>query len=220
MEKINFEAGTQVSPAKVTIDNVDHEVTPAVWEGKTPLSPFVLNKMQYNIEEAINNVQALPVGGTTGQVLTKQSDTDGDASWEDSGDTLPIGSIVDYEGDTVPEGYVEVDDFNNANTKLDISKVINFTPQNATNYENYGNCYYYKIGSKVHLHIGILCDNSTKSVIYTMPEGFRPYTTVNSMGRGEDLDKYGMMAIGTDGKIYCISSTKYFVADIEYDVIG
>lgn len=54
MEKINFEAGTQVSPAKVTIDNVDHEVTPAVWEGNTPLSPFVLNKMQSNIENAIS----------------------------------------------------------------------------------------------------------------------------------------------------------------------
>ena len=54
MEKINFEAGTQVSPAKVTIDNVEHEVTPSVWEGNTPLSPFVLNKMQSNIENAIS----------------------------------------------------------------------------------------------------------------------------------------------------------------------
>ena len=54
MEKINFEAGTQVNPAKVTIDNVDHEVTPAVWEGNTPLSPYVLNTMQSNIENAIS----------------------------------------------------------------------------------------------------------------------------------------------------------------------
>lgn len=53
MKKINFEAGTQISPAKVTIDNVEHNVTPAVWEGNTPLSPFVLNKMQDNIEEEI-----------------------------------------------------------------------------------------------------------------------------------------------------------------------
>lgn len=57
MEKINFEAGTQVSPAKVTIDNVEHEVTPAVWEGNTPLSPFILNKIQDNIEEDINTAK-------------------------------------------------------------------------------------------------------------------------------------------------------------------
>lgn len=55
MEKINFEAGTQVSPAKVTIDNVEHEIIPSVWEGNTPLSPFVLNKLQDNIENAIEN---------------------------------------------------------------------------------------------------------------------------------------------------------------------
>ena len=61
MEKINFEAGTQVSPAKVTIDNVDHEVTPAVWEGNTPLSPFVLNKMQDNIEEETKTTQTTEV---------------------------------------------------------------------------------------------------------------------------------------------------------------
>lgn len=58
MDKINFEAGTQVSPAKVTIDNVDHNVTPAVWEGNTPLSPFVLNTMQDNIEEDINSTKS------------------------------------------------------------------------------------------------------------------------------------------------------------------
>lgn len=55
MERINFEAGTQVSPAKVIIDNVEHEVTPAVWKGNTPLSPFVLNKLQDNIENDIEN---------------------------------------------------------------------------------------------------------------------------------------------------------------------
>lgn len=61
MKKINFEAGTQVSPAKVTINNVDHNVTPAVWEGNTPLSPFVLNKMQDNIEEETKTIQTTEV---------------------------------------------------------------------------------------------------------------------------------------------------------------
>lgn len=59
----------------------------------------------------------LPAGGTTGQVLTKNSETDGDASWKDSagGDNLPVGTIIDYDGNTVPDGYEEVDsmDINN-----------------------------------------------------------------------------------------------------------
>ena len=49
MEIINFEDGQLVSPAKVTIDNVQHEVTPAQYSGSTPLSAFVLNKMQKNL---------------------------------------------------------------------------------------------------------------------------------------------------------------------------
>lgn len=50
MEKINFEAGKQITPAKI---NEDGTITPAVWEGKTPLTPYVLNLMQTNIENAI-----------------------------------------------------------------------------------------------------------------------------------------------------------------------
>lgn len=88
-------------------------------------------QMQESIEKALDNNKgekgekgdkgdsgnSLPIGGTTGQVLTKNSETDGDASWKDSagGDNLPVGTIVDYDGDTVPDGYEEVDsmDINN-----------------------------------------------------------------------------------------------------------
>lgn len=80
-------------------------------------------QMQESIEKALDKNKGekgdkgdtgdvLPVGGTKGQVLTKNSEIDGDATWKDSagGDALPIGSIVDYDGDTVPEGYEEVED--------------------------------------------------------------------------------------------------------------
>lgn len=36
-----------------------------------------------DVDEKIGNIQALPSGGTKGQVLTKQSETEGDAEWED-----------------------------------------------------------------------------------------------------------------------------------------
>lgn len=56
MEKINFQTGTKISSAKVTIDGTDHEVTPAQYEGATPLNPTVLNRLQTNIENAITNL--------------------------------------------------------------------------------------------------------------------------------------------------------------------
>ena len=54
MKKIPFEDGTKTQEAYVTIDEQNYQVTPAVWIGTTPLKSQNLNKMQDNIEEAIN----------------------------------------------------------------------------------------------------------------------------------------------------------------------
>lgn len=59
-----------------------------IWNGKEWIiySDIMELDNYYNKEEInqkIGNIQALPVGGTKGQVLTKQSETNGDANWED-----------------------------------------------------------------------------------------------------------------------------------------
>ena len=54
MNKIPFEDGTKTQEAYVTINEQNYPVTPAVWQGTTPLKAQNLNKMQDNIEEAIN----------------------------------------------------------------------------------------------------------------------------------------------------------------------
>ena len=54
MIKIPFEDGKKIASAYVTIDGQNYPVTPAVWSGTTPLKSQNLNKMQDNIEEAIN----------------------------------------------------------------------------------------------------------------------------------------------------------------------
>ena len=42
-----------------------------------------INNFKEETNQKIENIQALPTGGTKGQVLTKQSETEGDANWED-----------------------------------------------------------------------------------------------------------------------------------------
>lgn len=54
MKKIFFEDGTKTQEAYVTINEQNYQVTPAVWQGKTPLKAQNLNLIQDNIEEAIN----------------------------------------------------------------------------------------------------------------------------------------------------------------------
>lgn len=70
MDKILFENGTLVTPAKVTINEVEYEVTPAEYTGETPFNAENLNQMQTNIENAINTLKTtilkttFPIGST------------------------------------------------------------------------------------------------------------------------------------------------------------
>lgn len=54
MEKINFEDGKLIKTGYVEIDGTQYTITEAEYEGNTPLSAYVLNKMQDNIEIDIN----------------------------------------------------------------------------------------------------------------------------------------------------------------------
>ena len=53
MIKIPFEDGQKTQEAYATINGQNYLVTPAVWQGKTPLSALNLNKMQSNIENTV-----------------------------------------------------------------------------------------------------------------------------------------------------------------------
>lgn len=81
MQKVNFQDGTKISSAKVTIDEVDYPVTPARYSGATPLSSTVLNTMQDNIEDAIN----------------QNVDNIGGEEYDDTA-TYEVGDIVKYQG--------------------------------------------------------------------------------------------------------------------------
>jgi len=58
MERINFEDGQLVTAGYVQIEDVKYPITEAEYDGATPLSAFILNKMQENIEKAIGDVSS------------------------------------------------------------------------------------------------------------------------------------------------------------------
>ncbi len=58
MEKINFQDGQLVEVGYVEIDGVRYPIVEAKYDGATPLSSFILNKMQSNIETAIGEVSS------------------------------------------------------------------------------------------------------------------------------------------------------------------
>ncbi|MCI8470347.1 MAG: hypothetical protein HFJ35_02480 [Clostridia bacterium] len=129
MEKINFEDGQLEESAYVTINGVKHNVVKAKYTGSTPLSAFVLNKMQENIEKAIEEKSSLPEGGTIGQVLAKASNEDNDVEWIEqtgggniTGDTLPIGATIEWHSDIIPENWLLCD--GQAVSRIDYSELF------------------------------------------------------------------------------------------------
>lgn len=118
MNKIPFEDGTKTQEAYVTIDEQNYQVTPAVWTGKTPLKAQNLNKMQDNIEEAINIQRA---------TVTLESTVSASTNYN-----LPAGMYYEVGNDSLEVYYCSTKlqkgvDYNEIGNAGDVSNVIQFT---------------------------------------------------------------------------------------------
>ena len=118
MKKIPFEDGTKTQEAYVTIDEQNYQVTPAVWSGNTPLKAFNLNKMQDNIEEAINIQRA---------TVTLSSTVNANTNY-----TLPTNMYYEVGNDSLEINYcgsklIKGVDYNEIGTAGDVSNIIQFT---------------------------------------------------------------------------------------------
>lgn len=116
MNKITFEDGTKTQEAYVTVGEQNYQVNPAVWQGTTPLKAQNLNKMQDNIEEAINIQRAS---------VTLESTVNANTNY-----TLPVyyevgnNSLeVFYCGSKLEKGT----DYNEIGNTGEVSNVIQFT---------------------------------------------------------------------------------------------
>lgn len=117
MKKIPFEDGTKTQEAYVTIDEQNYQVTPAVWTGTTPLKAMNLNKMQDNIEEAINIQQAN---------VTLNSTVNANTNY-----TLPTGMYYEVGNDSLEINYcgsklIKGQDYTEVGTAGQVSNTIQF----------------------------------------------------------------------------------------------
>lgn len=111
-------------------------------------------------------------------------------------------------------------EINNPNLLFNISNRIYFTPTTGELYNGYGNCYYYKIGTKVHVHIGMKIDANDITLIYRLPEGYRPNSTIAIIGFGyTSIGDVSKIQINSQGDISVYDGGGYVLADIEYDAI-
>lgn len=123
--------------------------------------------------------------------------------WKDiafkTADTLPIGTSVDYEGENVPEGWEEDTSTDWVFSELDSSKfkayqdIEGLTPK------------YRKIGKLIEIK-GVISPVSaitanTKTLIFTLPEGYRPSETyIYSIQQGSDMNRW-LLSVASNGDV-------------------
>lgn len=117
MTKIPFEDGTKTQEAYVAINEQNYPVTPAVWTGTTPLKAQNLNKMQDNIEEAINIQRA---------IVTLESTVNANTNY-----TLPSGMYYEVGNDSLEINYcssklIKGQDYVEVGTAGQVSNTIQF----------------------------------------------------------------------------------------------
>lgn len=107
------------------------------------------------------------------------------------------------------------------NRKLIVSPsdIISFSPLVGQNYPNWGGCYYYTSGSRVHVHLGIqgLPANQVATV-FVLPEAVHPKTRILSMGSSGSFPGVVRTEISLDGGINVTSQDSYAAAIIDYDI--
>lgn len=96
------------------------------------------------------------------------------------------------------------------------------TLNNGTHYSTYGGCWYYKIGSRVRLHIGVNgLTASTQTTLWTMPAGYRPKSGIAFTGQGSSSANYSRCRVTSAGEVWVnVSSGVLATAYCEYDAFA
>lgn len=88
-----------------------------------------------------------------------------------------------------------------------------------TEMTSYGGVYYYKIGSRVHINIGVSgLSSNVAALLFTLPVGYRPNHTVGNIGTGSTIGNYGRVRVESNGEVSISANAAQACAYIDFDV--
>lgn len=96
-----------------------------------------------------------------------------------------------------------------------------FSPGTGTSWSTQGNCWYYKIGTRVHVHVAVegLTANSNATLI-TLPSGYVPYGVTIAGARGASASNHATVWVNSSGVVSARSTDTSVAGDLEYDAFG
>lgn len=108
---------------------------------------------------------------------------------------------------------------NDASYMRSTAEDITLNPSVGHNYANFGNSYYSKKGTKVHVHLGIqdLTTDGRANYVYVLPVGYRPRNSISVVGIGGNMASYSAVQVATSGAIAVYGTTGYITVDFDFD---
>lgn len=106
---------------------------------------------------------------------------------------------------------------NNASVLCKATPIVP-TLTDGSHYSAVGGCWYYKVGCRVHVHIGVTgLTSGTTADLWYMPEGYRPYSHVGVVGTGSSMTNYARLRISPQGRVFVNANAVSANVDVEYD---
>jgi len=89
------------------------------------------------------------------------------------------------------------------------------------NYATYGGCWYYKIGHRVTVHIGVSgLTTGEDTTLWTLPAGYRPRSSIGWVGNAGGIGSYGRFRITSAGVVRAYSAAQYALGEISFDAFS
>ena len=90
-----------------------------------------------------------------------------------------------------------------------------------SHYATYGGCWYYKIGSRVHVHIGVTgLTANTSTTLWQMPAGYIPYSGIAFDGQATTYNNVARFRVTGTGAVIVSSAAGNATGYCEYDAFS
>ena len=95
------------------------------------------------------------------------------------------------------------------------------TLDNASHADIWKGCYYYKIGHRVRIHIGVMGLTSGQDTnLFTLPVGYRPYATEANTCLGSGMTNYIRIKVSAAGLVHVSANATSGLGYIEFDAFA
>lgn len=209
-----------------TYEEMTHDIETAM-EGSQAIQEYIQAEVDAQLEEHPEWTTTIEDGAVTtpklydGAITAAKLNSDALVDNATTNDSSRAATAAVAKG--LNDGLKALSDVNTADHKLSTSIKRGFNPNAGSSYSAYGGCYYYKVGHRVHIHLGIsgLTANTYYSGIAVLgTAGYKPTDEMSFTGSGGNITTRCYVTINAQGTINAYSTGTYIQCDLEYDAFN